>query len=282
MPHPPYSADPTGTEIFIACPDGTRLRTRFAGTGQAVLLAHGYGGGMKDWNVVFDSLLQLGFRVIAFDQRGHGDSTIGTAGIGSQAMAADYEVVMNYFELENAVFAGHSMGGFLGIVFMLNFPETVKKRLKSALLLSSFAGNISENNPLTRFQIPVVQSGLISLAFKNRMLRQWLGRFSVGDIPEPTQIEASTMHFSKQNHLALVPILKALSNENYTSRLFEIHLPVTVMTGLSDRTIPPFHSVKLAKGISQADLVQVPGIGHLFYWENPEKIVEEILKLAAG
>ena len=58
-------------------------------------------------------------RVVAFDQRGHGGSTIGSDGIGSRQMASDYGAVLEAYDVNNGVLVGHSMGGFLALAFLL-------------------------------------------------------------------------------------------------------------------------------------------------------------------
>jgi pimeloyl-ACP methyl ester carboxylesterase len=81
--------EPSGEEVVVERPDGTRLRVRIAGAGRTVVLAHGIALTLGEWSLVSDLLLADGFRVVAFDQRGHGQSTIGTDGISAAVMAAD-------------------------------------------------------------------------------------------------------------------------------------------------------------------------------------------------
>ena len=80
----PYPRDllarePEGEEVMIRRPDGTALRAVVAGDGPTVVLAHGYAVANWEWNVVCDELTGRGYRVITFDQRGHGRSTLGSA-----------------------------------------------------------------------------------------------------------------------------------------------------------------------------------------------------------
>jgi pimeloyl-ACP methyl ester carboxylesterase len=119
MPKHDYGAPLEGTERFIERPDGTSLRTISMGSGdRTAFLAHGYGFTADEWNVVAPRLVDQGFTVIAFDQRGHGRSTIGTDGIGSQQMASDYGAVLEAYDVQQGVLVGHSMGGFLSIAFL--------------------------------------------------------------------------------------------------------------------------------------------------------------------
>ncbi len=73
--------EPEGDEVFINRPDGTVIRALSMGSGPTVVLAHGFGVTALEWNIVWDTLVELGYRVIAFDQRGHGRSTIGSTAL---------------------------------------------------------------------------------------------------------------------------------------------------------------------------------------------------------
>src|SRR5262249_35072163 len=108
-------AEPVGEQVEIARPDGTVLRALVAGQGLPVVLVHGYMATLDEWNVVWDELAARGFRVIAFDQRGHGRSKLGSDGIGSEPMAADLAAVLRHFDVRDGVLVGHSMGGFIAI-----------------------------------------------------------------------------------------------------------------------------------------------------------------------
>ncbi len=87
------SREPSGEEVFIDRPDGTRLRTIVHGNGPPVVLLHGYGVSLLEWNIIWQLLRNTGYRLIAYDHRGHGQSTLGTQGIGSVPMADDVKAV---------------------------------------------------------------------------------------------------------------------------------------------------------------------------------------------
>ena len=120
-------AEPEGDEVLITRPDGTVLRALIAGQGTPVIFVHGYTANLAEWNVVWDGLLARGFRVIAFDQRGHGRSTLGADGIGSEPMAADLAAAMRHFDIRDGVLVGHSMGGFVTIRAMIDHPELAQR-----------------------------------------------------------------------------------------------------------------------------------------------------------
>ncbi len=207
------SQEPNGKEEYITCGDGTKIRTVSAGEGQTVLLAHGFGGTAHGWSLVFNQLVKDGFRVITFDQRGHSKSTVGTDGISSKAMASDYKAILEHFDVRNAVLVGHSMGGFLSIKFMLDYPEITKERLHSTIIVSSFAGDISRDNSQNKMQIPLIKSGWINKIMANESLAT-LFQSSVIGKPYKAIVQTALDDFTKQNLTQLTPILEAFVNEN--------------------------------------------------------------------
>jgi non-heme chloroperoxidase len=267
--------EPEGTEVLIERPDGTVLRALVAGEGPTVVLAHGFGATVLEWNIVWDALLARGHRVIAFDQRGHGRSTLGSAGTGSEPMAADYAAVLAHFDVHDAVLVGHSMGGFVAIRAVLDHPD-LTRRLRGLVLFATWAGRILDGAPQNRLQIPLLESGVLQRLLTNRTVGTLFGAAQCGKRPSPAMISVFLETFGQQDHAPLLPIVKAFAAEDRYPRLGEIAVPTVVMVGSSDSTTPPIHSKRLAAGIPGARLVTVPDAGHLLNWEGPDALVEVI------
>jgi non-heme chloroperoxidase len=272
------SQQPNGEESYITMPDGSKLRVVTAGQGKTVVLAHGFGGSIRDWNLVFNQLITEGYHVIAFEQRGHNKSSIGTEGVNSKAMASDYKTVLEHFDVKDAVLVGHSMGGFLTIRFMLDYPDVAKQRLRSALIMSSFAGDVNRDNPQNKMQIPLITGGWIQTIFKSEALGTIFQASIIGK-PNKAIVQTALSNMKQQNYTPLIPILQAFVDENYYSRLKEITLPCTIMVGTADKTAPAFHSETLARDIPNAHFVKVPERGHLLPWEDPKAVCEQIKHL---
>jgi non-heme chloroperoxidase len=273
---------PQGEIEYIMTEDSTMLQVISAGTGTPIVLAHGFGGSVRNWNLVFDQLVSEGYQVITFSQRGHKSSTIGKNGIGSKAMAEDYKRVLEYFDVKNGVLVGHSMGGFLNIAFLLNHPDVAQARLKGAMILSSFAGDISRDNPQNNLQIPMIEKGWMKTIVGSDLLGYAFCASLIGENPYASLIDAGLQDFREQNFEPILPILRAFSSENYYNRLHEITLPCVIMVGEKDKTTPAFHSEDLAKGIKNSKIVKISGKGHLINWEAPDEIVAEIKNLAGS
>lgn len=95
--------------------------------GPTVLLVHGVTASHLAWPFVVDRL--PGVRVVAPDLRGRGRSNGMSGGAGMAAHAADLAAVLDALGIDRTVVVGHSMGGFVSIVFAHRHPERVSRLL---------------------------------------------------------------------------------------------------------------------------------------------------------
>ncbi len=110
--------------------DGVRIRARVAGDGPAVLLLHGYPQTHACWHAVAPRLVAAGFRVVASDLRGYGDSSKPVsrpdhATYAKRAMAADQVAVMAALGHDRFAVAGHDRGGRVAHRMALDHPAAV-------------------------------------------------------------------------------------------------------------------------------------------------------------
>lgn len=275
-----FSQEPQGESVFIKREDGTQIYAKVAGSGsKTAVLAHGYGVSVVLWNTLSDMLLEEGYRVIAFNLRGHSQSTIGKDGIGSRQMAEDYKAVLDYFDVKNGVLVGHSTGGFLSGVFALNHPETANARLSGIVFAGATMGNILEGSLQNRLQIPMIRSGFGAWVSRTAPYSWLFGASLFGDVAYPSAVRVFNEIFATQPHKKLAPIMRALAEEDYYPRLHEIQIPSVVVCGRKDRSTPPWHSVEIGKRIPNARNVWLDGIGHAVNWEAPQVILESIESL---
>lgn len=269
--------EPEGEEAFVTRPDGTVLRAVSAGTGPTVVLAHGFGVTALEWNIVWHDLVERGYQVIAFDQRGHGRSTLGSDGSGSAAMAGDYQAILEHFDVADGVLVGHSMGGFVAIRAVLDHPD-MAQRLRGLVLFATWAGRIQDGAPQNWLQMPLMQIGLLQWLTRTKTGGTLFGAAQCGTRPSPTMISVFGETFAKQDHRALMPIVRAFIREDRYPRLDEIDIPTVVIVGSADRTTPRGHAQRLAAGIPGAALITVPEAGHMLNWEaeGPKVLVETI------
>lgn len=270
----------SAVERVITTDDGTQLSTVAMGSGTPVVLAHGFALDMHGWNVIAEDLVRRGFRVIAFDQRGHGRSDIGSQGVGSRQMVDDYLAVLRAYDVTGGILVGHSMGGFLAIRALVEQPTAMARHLRGCVLMATFAGDVNRKNIQNRIQIPMIQSGLMGKMIRNDATAAFFAKSVMGDEKFPEMMDAFIEIFRKTDLQPLVPILTAFVKEDRYSQLGNITMPCRIVVGEKDKTTPPFHTDWLHKGIKGSTLRRIPRRGHMLNWEAPEILVEEIVALA--
>lgn len=278
-PYEVVSTEPRGETLTVDRPDGTRIRVVTAGEGPTVVLAHGIYMSVIEWSVLWDMLLARGYRVVAFDQRGHGESTIGADGISTLSMAGDYLAVLEAVDARDAVLLAHSMGGFLAVAAVLDVPG-VAERLRGLILMSTFAGDVLKGAPQNKAQIPLIKSGLLPAMAGNDTVGTLFGAGLCGDDVSPAMVQVFLETFRQADHRPLVPILEAFGAEDRGDRLGEITVPTIVLCGSRDQTTPPWQSERLAAGIPGAQGWWVPRAGHMLNWEATDAIVEAVAELS--
>lgn len=278
-PYEVLSTEPRGETLTVDRPDGTRIRVVTAGEGPTVVLAHGIYMSVIEWSVLWDMLLARGYRVVAFDQRGHGESTIGADGISTLSMAGDYLAVLEAVDARDAVLLAHSMGGFLAVAAVLDVPG-VAERLRGLILMSTFAGDVLKGAPQNKAQIPLIKSGLLPAMAGNDTVGTLFGAGLCGDDVSPAMVQVFLETFRQADHRPLVPILEAFGAEDRGDRLGEITVPTIVLCGSRDQTTPPWQSERLAAGIPGAQGWWVPRAGHMLNWEATDAIVEAVAELS--
>ena len=121
---PDVLALPDGEQRKVETDDGAVLSVVVAGPPDAdtVVLSHCWTGSRGVWAPVARRLLERGRRVVLYDQRGHGESTVGTEGCTIERIAADLRDVLAAVDVRDAVLVGHSMVGMTVQAFAAHHP----------------------------------------------------------------------------------------------------------------------------------------------------------------
>lgn len=117
---------------YVQNRDGVRIAYESVGQGTPVLLIHGFGSSrVQNWRATgwYEAIAGRGFRVLAMDCRGHGDSDKphDAAMYSYAVMAGDALSVLEAAGARQAHVIGYSMGGHLGIELLMNHPEVLQR-----------------------------------------------------------------------------------------------------------------------------------------------------------
>jgi len=121
-----------GPAQWITC-DGLRLAVEVTGEGPPLIYAHGLTGSRLQSQRLLGTLADR-YRLITFDQRGHGGSSpvADPALYEPSAMAGDVGAIMDSLGIESAIVGGTSMGAATALLFALRYPQRVKQLVLSA------------------------------------------------------------------------------------------------------------------------------------------------------
>jgi 3-oxoadipate enol-lactonase len=108
--------------------DGGRLHYRVDGAADAptLMLSNSLGTNLSMWEAQVPALSRH-FRVLRYDSRGHGQSTVSPGPYSIAQLARDALVLLNALDLERAHFCGLSMGGMIAMWLAVHAPERIDR-----------------------------------------------------------------------------------------------------------------------------------------------------------
>jgi len=115
--------------------DGGTIYTISRGDGPAVVFCHGVTLSSRVWAKQFETFPAAGYRAVAFDSRGHGESRAGDTGHSLDNLADDLRTVLEELDLRDVVLVGHSMGGMEVQAFAIRHPDVAEERDAGIVLL---------------------------------------------------------------------------------------------------------------------------------------------------
>lgn len=147
-----YNAPAAHPEVVpVTTVDGARLRVHSYGPADAepIVLVHGWSCCIEYWHPQINAFGDR-YRVIAYDQRGHGDSTLGRAPLGDRTLADDLAAVLDATLRpgQQALLVGHSMGGITLQAWAARHPGQVDRRARAVVLANTTSGNIRYDTDL--------------------------------------------------------------------------------------------------------------------------------------
>lgn len=254
--------------------DGGEIFVAESGAGPTILLSHGVTLSVQTWTKQFLSLVAAGFRVVAFDHRGHGSSTVGDDRHGLDQLAADMRSVVEGLDLRDVVIVGHSMGGIATQGFCLNYPDAARERVAGIVLLSTLARSPLAANPrIAWLGTWAVGHGPDAVGLlRARDFGFLVARMGFGRNPSPSHVEATRKMILATDSITRRDAVIGLSGLDFTGRLAEIDRPTLVICGTADLLTPIAESRRIARRIPGARLEEIAGAGHMLMFERSEII----------
>ncbi|MBL0923617.1 MAG: alpha/beta hydrolase [Sphingomonadaceae bacterium] len=233
-----------------------------------LILLHGYSDTHRSFEPLLNELPES-IDVIAFTQRGHGDSSKPDNDYSASAFARDLDAMLDAQDCQSTVIVGHSMGSRIALRFALDYPD----RVAGLVLIGAFA-SFADN--------PGVQA---------------LWDEDVSKLADPVdpefvrafQTSASSEHLSKQllddavSESLKMPArvwrgaLRAMLDEELIDDLDSITVQVKLIWGNQDPFAGRADQDRLLFALPRASLFVAEGFGHSPHWEKPQLAAQEIV-----
>jgi len=242
--------------------------------GTPVILIHGHSADLRLWEPQVPALLGAGWRVVRYDVRGHGRSSVPPTGYSWEHYLADLRGLLDHLRVERAHLAGISMGGAIALQLALEEPGRVASLALLDSALPGFAYSPQFEDDIERLR-EAVRADRPRAALE----RHWLTH------PIFDGVRRHPERFAALRRMVLdYPAADYLDEAEYApperpaiERLHEIQAPALVIVG--ERDLPDFRIIAdiLAENLPRARKLVVPGTGHLPSLERPEEVNPALL-----
>lgn len=272
---PPYFEAFERLPIHTVPVKGHSLAYLDVGQGPPVILIHGFGGSMWQWEHQ-QRPLSAGFRLITPDLIGSGLSDKPDIEYRPDQMLDYFVGFMDALGIPQATLVGNSMGAGLAIGMALAHPD----RVSQLVLIDGLPANVRE-----RVTSPSIQRALDTPA------PSWLASFGnwlFGGVMiesvlkeivhDPALLTPAVIERSNRNRqrpgmirpLMTVRDSLPLWETGFARRLGEIAHPTLIVWGEEDRVFPLAVGEELQRTIKGSSLVRIPNAGHIPQWERPD------------
>jgi pimeloyl-ACP methyl ester carboxylesterase len=237
-----------------------------AGSGDPLLLIMGFGGDHLAWAFQTPVFAQA-YRVIAFDNRGAGQSDVPDVPYTTRMLADDAVGLLDHLKIERAHVLGVSMGGMIAQEVALNHPRRVRSLQLHCTMARAdrYMQALIEGWGVVRTKVTAEEW--------MRIVALWL--FSPRTYVErPEFVEAIIQTGIANPHpFTLTGFLRqgdAVRTHDTLDRLGALTAPTLVSVADDDILVPPRFSRELAAVVPGAALKTIDGAGHCYFWERPD------------
>ncbi|MDX6262758.1 MAG: non-heme chloroperoxidase [Kribbellaceae bacterium] len=251
------------------------------GTGQPVVLIHGFPLSGRAWERQERALLEAGFRVITYDRRGFGKSSQPSVGYDYDTFAADLDTLVKALDLHDFDLAGHSMGGGEVARYLGTYGS---ERVRRAVIIAGVPPYLLKT-PQTPEGVPQevfdeIATGL--RADRPAYFTEWNQNFYNLDENLGTRISDEAVRDAWNTAVSASPVgtvaCVATWHTDFRADLPKIDVPVLVMHGTVDRVLPieacgrPTH-----EAIKDSEYVVLEGAPHGLCWTHADEVNKALL-----
>jgi 3-oxoadipate enol-lactonase len=245
--------------------NGISLAYDRRGTGAPLLLVHGFPLDHTTCEPLLPHL-EADFDVLMPDLRGFGQSDAPEGAYTVEQMAADLAALLDSLKIQKTYIVGHSMGGYVTLAFARTYPQ----RVLGLGMVGSQAMADSPESKAKRYATvgEVAVNGVSAVAGMSEKLSA-----------NPAHVAFFRELILRQRPGGVIGALKAMAERPNASEVFlTFKFPVVLVHGLADALIPPERSREMKTLLPQAELTELPGVGHSPLLEVPVETARALYK----
>jgi pimeloyl-ACP methyl ester carboxylesterase len=249
-----------------------------AGAGPPLLLIMGMSGSLAHWGAPFLDDLRRDFDTIVYNHRGVGASTSLEGPMTIAQLAQDAAGLLDALGVDSAHVLGISMGGMVAQELALAHPELIRTLTLGCTYCGGEGSALASEDVVRK-----LGEGMASGDREHAIRIAW----EVNVSPSLAGDERAYARFLEAGLSYAVPVpvimrqMQAVSGHDTSARLGEIDVPTLVVHGTLDQMLPVENGRMIARLIPGAQLEIFEGVGHLFFWERPERSAELLRAHAA-
>ncbi len=246
------------------------------GSGQPVILFHGYPLNGHSWEKQERALLEAGYRVITYDRRGFGRSTHTTTGYDYDTFAADLKALIDHLSLSDVILVGFSMGTGEVVRYLSRYGSD---RVSKAVLLGALQPFLLKtgDNPqgVDAEVFKKIEEAILDDRFA--YFKNFLDNFYNVDVFGGKRISKEAWQNSfnvaaSSSAYATYACVQAWLTD-FRPDLPRIDVPVLVMHGSADRILPiSATSDRLPDLLGEVEYMVVDGGPHAINWTHAEEV----------
>jgi non-heme chloroperoxidase len=252
------------------------------GSGNPVVLIHGYPLNGNSWERQERELLASGHRVISYDRRGFGRSSQPTVGYDYDTFAGDLNVLLEHLDLNDVVLVGFSMGTGEVTRYLGTYGS---RRVRKAALLGAIPPYLRKTDDNPEGVDGEVFEGIKAAIAADRYtwFKDFFDNFYNTDKLMPERISEQAWQASFNVAAGASPFASYACVDtwltDFRGDLAKIDVPVLVVHGTDDRILPfDATAARLPDLINDVTLVAVEGGPHNIAWTHPDEVNEALLE----
>ena len=232
------------------------------GHGKPLVLIAGYGSSTKTWDLRLLLDLSRSYRVIVFDNRGIGESTLGSKTYTMQQCAEDARGLLDQLHINNAYFFGYSMGACIAQELAIRYPQRIKKLILGG---ANALGQKQMNESIQ--QLLEDTSGTDQELWERKLKLMFPAHWFTEHAHVLKKVKKT---FYRNIMKKQIEALKQWTGTG--ARLKQIKMPTLLIVGTEDVITPPTNALMMVQNIPHAWLIQFIGCGHGLPNQDPYKL----------